>query len=447
MVRVDALGSLGLKDAPRHYSGVRLCRKRPNDEYPDGQPKCRWFLGGDSIKRVRADEAGESPALVDFDTPHSSSPTCSYTAFKFLLAHAAYHEFPTLQNDVDDAYLNERAESLVVMRFPFGFSEYLFHRYGPRRAWPYDPRTHVCVVYGNIWGHPDAGRIWDAAFTRLLTDVLMFTPTPLDPRLFFRYEPGSPPTMLALIVDDYFVTGAGNIAADVDAQINEKFKGGDVRSRPRDTRRDPHQTDARRPAVLPIAPARRDPLRQHGRARAHQAAPRQLAPPPLPRQHRLRVPRHRARPDDRPLLQDHAHARGLPHEGLTRRRVPRERRPRLPGLRVRRALSRPDGTIPPPSPWPSLAARRPRRVSRRPREPGPPLHHNQPGDFSQTNARELHVSSGGERCYGLASTSIPLANNPYHRTRQLAHTNTLGAIRHRRARGALITSLLSITGR
>ena len=78
VVRVDALGSLGLKDAPRHYSGVRLCRKRPNDEYPDGQPKCRWFLGGDSIKRVRADEAGESPALVDFDTPHSSSPTCSF---------------------------------------------------------------------------------------------------------------------------------------------------------------------------------------------------------------------------------------------------------------------------------------------------------------------------------------------------------------------------------
>ena len=120
----------------------------------------------------------------------------------------------------------------------------------------------------------------------------------------------------------------------------------------------PHQTDARRPAVLPIAPARSDPLRQHGRARAHQAAPRQLAPPPLPRQHRLRVPRHRARPDDRALLQDRAHARGLPHEGLTRRRVPRERRPRLPGLRVRRALSRPDGTIPPLSPdqaWPPTA--------------------------------------------------------------------------------------------
>ena len=133
------------------------------------------------------------------------------------------------------------------------------------------------------------------------------------------------------------------------------MRGGDVRPRPRDARRDPHQTDARGSAVLPIAPARRDPLRQHGRARAHQAAPRQLAPPPLPRQHRLRVPRHRARPDDRALLQDRAYARGLPHEGLTRRRVPRERRPRLPGVRVRPALNRPDGTIPLPSPdqsWP-----------------------------------------------------------------------------------------------
>ena len=159
------------------------------------------------------------------DTPHSSSPTCTYGAFRFTLGHAAQHGHVLLQNDVDDAYLNSRAESLVIMRFPFGFETYLFYHYGPdRSAWPYDPRTHVCVVYGNIWGHPDAGRIWDAAFTRLLTDVLMFTPTPLDPRLFFRYEPGSPPTMLALIVDDYFVTGAGNIAADVDAQINEKFK-------------------------------------------------------------------------------------------------------------------------------------------------------------------------------------------------------------------------------
>ena len=95
----------------------------------------------------------------------------------------------------------------------------------------------------------------------------------------------------------------------------------------------------------------------------HQAAPRQLAPPPLPRQHRLRVPRHRARPDDRALLQDRAHARGLPHEGPARRRVPRERRPRLPGLRVRPALNRPDGTIPPPSPTspgrPTPATRQP----------------------------------------------------------------------------------------
>ena len=42
-------------------------------------------------------------------------------------------------------------------------------------------------------------------------------------------------------------------------------------------------------------------------------------------------------------------------EATLMRRVPRERRPRLPGLRVRRALSRPDGTIPPLSPgqaWP-----------------------------------------------------------------------------------------------
>ena len=94
------------------------------------------------------------------------------------------------------------------------------------------------------------------------------------------------------------------------------------------------------------------------------------------------------------------------HEGPARRRVPRERRPRLPGLRVRPALSRPDGTIPPlplGRAWPPAA--RDTSVDAR-GNLGLPCTTASP----KTSPRRTRASStfrlGGERCY--ASTSIPL---------------------------------------
>ena len=161
-----------------YVSGVTLSFKR------DGTLKDRWHFNGAGVNASRA--ADESPLSVNYETPCSSSPTASYTSFKVLCAHAGRHGMTIIQNDVNDAYLLSGAEKVYYMRFPCGYTRYLKAVY--LDDLPYHPHTHVCKVIGNIWGHPDAGRIWNDEIVPVITDM-GFVPTPMDDQFFYRFEP------------------------------------------------------------------------------------------------------------------------------------------------------------------------------------------------------------------------------------------------------------------
>ena len=149
---------------------------------------------------------------VSAATPRASSPTATYTSLVFLCAMAAHFGHTIVCDDIDNAYLLGRRSTTAYMSFPYGYADYMHFKYGrDRTLWPYDPKTHVLAVEGNIWGHPDAGAIWYNVIYPFLTNELGFVPTPLDPCLLVRWDDGVP-TLLLLFVDDYFIAATVAIA-------------------------------------------------------------------------------------------------------------------------------------------------------------------------------------------------------------------------------------------
>ena len=155
------------------------------------------------------------------------------------------------------------------------------------------------------------------------------------------------------------------------------------------------------PSAVPIIPSGADdnPLRQHRGPRAHPAPPRQLAAPPLPRQPRLRLPRHRARSDPSGLLQDDGPTRRLPHQGPSGGRVPRRRRLRVPGLRVRQTLRRLRLPLPSTSPEPPPRDQRPRAAARFP-------------DIPQAQASRFPAEPSQASCFAWRGALIPARSSP-----------------------------------
>ena len=161
---------------------------------------------------------------VSAATPRASSPTATYTSLVFLCAMAAHFGHTIVCDDIDNAYLLGRRSATAYMSFPYGYADYMHFKYGrDRTLWPYDPKTHVLAVEGNIWGHPDAGAIWYNVIYPFLTNELGFVPTPLDPCLLVRWDDGVP-TLLLLFVDDYFIAATVAIAWAVAAAISARFK-------------------------------------------------------------------------------------------------------------------------------------------------------------------------------------------------------------------------------
>ena len=133
--------------------------------------------------------------------------------------------------------------------------------------------------------------------------------------------------------------------------------------------------------------------------RTHPAPARQLAAPPLPRQPRLRLPRHRARSDPSGLLQDDGPTRRLPHQAPSGGRVPRRRRLRVPGLRVRQTLRRLRLPLPSTSPEPPPRDQRPRAAARFP-------------DIPQAQASRFPAEPSQASCFAWRGALIPARSSP-----------------------------------
>ena len=108
-----------------------------------------------------------------------------------------------------------------IARFPHGYRKYLDRRYPD--GIPFDIEDSVFYIEGNLWRHPDAGRIAYEEISPFLLS-LGFSPSPSDDCFFIRGRP-YPLTSatLTLIVDDITVSFDSDDAYDIMRDISNRY--------------------------------------------------------------------------------------------------------------------------------------------------------------------------------------------------------------------------------
>jgi len=200
---------------PSFDLGTTLSKKRGT-----GLEKIRVHVNGQRINNERARRDGDAPAEASTEHYRSSSPVASYESLCCQVAYAAATGQVLLQDDINDFYLLTRNEEPYTARFPPGFRKYLERRYPD--GIPFDIDDSVLYIEGNLWGHPDAGRIAYEEISPFLRS-LGFSPSPSDDCFFIRARP-YPLTSatLTLIVDDITVSSDSDDADDIMRDISNR---------------------------------------------------------------------------------------------------------------------------------------------------------------------------------------------------------------------------------
>ncbi|KAL0549125.1 hypothetical protein IC582_013605 [Cucumis melo] len=123
------------------------------------------------------------------DYEETFAPMAWMTSVRSLLVVVAAKQWPLLQMDVKNAFLNETLSEEVYMKPPYGTS----------------PSPHkVCLLHRALYGLKQTPRAWFATFSSTITQ-LGFTSSPHDTALFTRHTPHD--IVLLLYVDDMIITG------------------------------------------------------------------------------------------------------------------------------------------------------------------------------------------------------------------------------------------------
>ncbi|KAA0064060.1 Retrovirus-related Pol polyprotein from transposon TNT 1-94 [Cucumis melo var. makuwa] len=133
---------------------------------------------------------------------------------KGLLAVAAAKQWPLLQMDVKNAFLNGTLSEEVYMKPPPGTSS---------------PPHKVCLLRRALYGLKQAPRAWFATFSSTIAQ-LGFTSSPHDTALFTRHTPRGI-VLLLLYVDDMIITGNDPQAiSDLQHYLGQHFEMKDLGS-------------------------------------------------------------------------------------------------------------------------------------------------------------------------------------------------------------------------
>ncbi|KAA0042921.1 Retrovirus-related Pol polyprotein from transposon TNT 1-94 [Cucumis melo var. makuwa] len=136
------------------------------------------------------------------------------TSVRSLLAVAATKQWPLLQMDVKNDFLNGTLSEKVYMKPPPG---------------TYSPPHKVCLLRRALYGLKQAPRAWFATFSSTITQ-LGFTSSPHDIALFTRHTPQGI-VLLLLYVDDMIITGNDPQAiSDLQHYLDQHFEMKDLGS-------------------------------------------------------------------------------------------------------------------------------------------------------------------------------------------------------------------------
>ncbi|KAL0550370.1 hypothetical protein IC582_014879 [Cucumis melo] len=181
---------------------------------------CKWIYkikthSDGTIERYKARLVAKGYSQeYGIDYEETFAPVARMTSVHSLLAVAAAKQWPLLQMDVKNAFLNGILSEEVYMKPPPGTSS---------------PPHKVCLLRRALYGLKQAPRAWFATFSSTITQ-LGFTSSPHDTALFTRHTPQGI-VLLLLYVDDMIITGNDPHAiSDLQHYLGQHFEMKDLGS-------------------------------------------------------------------------------------------------------------------------------------------------------------------------------------------------------------------------
>ncbi|KAL0540368.1 hypothetical protein IC582_024605 [Cucumis melo] len=181
---------------------------------------CKWIYkikthSDGTIERYKARLVAKGYSQeYGIDYEETFAPVARMTSVRSLLAVAAAKQWPLLQMDVKNAFLNGTLFEEVYMKPPPGTSS---------------PPHKVCLLRRALYGLKQAPRAWFATFSSTITQ-LGFTSSPHDTALFTRHTPQGI-VLLLLYVDDMIITGNDPQAiSDLQHYLGQHFEMKDLGS-------------------------------------------------------------------------------------------------------------------------------------------------------------------------------------------------------------------------
>ena len=181
---------------------------------------CKWIYkikthSDGTIERYKARLVAKGYSQeYGIDYEETFAPVARMTSVRSLLAVAAAKQWPLLQMDVKNAFLNGNLSEEVYMKPPQGTSP---------------PPNKVCLLRRALYGLKQAPRAWFATFSSTITQ-LGFTSSSHDNALFTRQTTHGI-VLLLLYVDDMIITGNDQQAiSDLQQYLGQHFEMKDLGS-------------------------------------------------------------------------------------------------------------------------------------------------------------------------------------------------------------------------